>query len=45
MVIVSEDDIEDGLTNPGLEMLEGCIHRGIPIPFGELFSQKHSFVR
>ena len=38
-----EGGIEEGLADPGFKVLEGCIHKGVPIPFVEMFSQEHSF--
>ena len=38
MIIVYEGGIEECVADPGLEVLEGCIHQEVPVPFGELFT-------
>ena len=43
-VIVYKCGVEECATDPGLEVLEGCIHSGVPVPFGKLLSQGCGFV-
>ena len=40
-----QGSIEEGLADPGFEMLEHRVCRGIPIPLSKLFSQAHCFGR
>ena len=41
--IVCQGSIEKGLADPVFKVLEGCICKGIQIPFSKLFPEEHCF--
>ena len=42
-VIVFQSSIEEGLADPGFEILEGCICRWVPVLLSKLFTESCCF--